>query len=185
VARGGPAPHNSRMRSSLLNVTVSAATAATLLLGTTSPLMAAEGEQRASIVVRAAGKQGTVSRTKRAGRAEPEALPASIDGGEIPRAALQAELAKGIGRFLQQVRVEPVVSRGRFMGWRLATLFANRADVKVQGLRPGDIVLRANGQAIERPEELVVLWGTLATADQIVLEIQRGNETTTVRYAIK
>jgi len=173
------------MRSIPSNVRVTAVIVATLFLGSASPLAAAEGEQHAGIVVRASGKQGTVTRAKRNGRSEPEALPASIDGGEIPRAALQAELAKGIGRFLQQVRVQPVVSRGRFMGWRLASIFPNRADVQVQALRPGDIVLRANGQAIERPEELVVLWGTLATADQIVLEIQRGNETTTVRYAIK
>ena len=173
------------MRSSLFNVGVSAVLAGSLLFGASSPLMAAEPEQHASIVIKANGKSGTVSRTKRVGRAEPEALASSIDGGEIPRAALQAELARGVGRFLQQVRAEPVVSRGRFMGWRLATLFPNRADVKVQALKTGDVVLRVNGQSIERPEEFVSLWNSLATADQLVLDVQRGTETTTVRYTIK
>ena len=173
------------MRSIPSNVRVSAVIIATLFLGSASPLAAAEGDQHASIMVRASGKQGAVTRQKRNGRAEQEGLPASIDGGEIPRAALQAELAKGIGRFLQQVRAEPVVSRGRFMGWRLATLFPNRTDVKVQGIKTGDIVLRANGQSIERPEEFMALWNTLPTADALVLDIQRGTETTTVRYTIK
>jgi len=158
---------------------------ACLLSFASVPASAAEPEQHASVVIRASGKSGTVTRAKRAARAEQESLPAQLEGGEIPRAALQAELARGIGRFLQQVKAEPVVSRGRFMGWRLATIFPNRADVTVKALQPGDVVLRVNGQSIERPEEFMAVWASLASADQIVLDVQRGTETTAVRYTIK
>lgn len=146
----------------------------------------AEPELHASITVKATGKTGEVTRTKQtAKQARAEAgLPAQTDGGSIPRAALQAELAKGIGRFFQQVRPEPVISRGRFVGWRIATLFANRTDVKVNGLQVGDIVRRVNGDSVERPEDFKAVWDSLADAKQLVIEIERGGETTSVKYTI-
>lgn len=147
---------------------------------------AAEPEQHASITVRAQGKSGVVTRTKLSGkqaRAE-VGLPAKLDGGAIPREVLKAELANGIGRFFQQVRPEPVVSRGRFVGWRIATLFPNRPDVRVRGVQTGDIVLRVNGESVERPEEFKAVWDTLGDATQLVLEIERAGETTSVTYTI-
>lgn len=159
-----------------------------LFLLTAAGPVAAENQQHASIVIKATGKSGSVTRApRRSGRQAEEAaaLPAQLEGGQIPRAALDAEVARGIGRFLQQVRVEPVVSRGRFVGWRIATLFPNRTDVHVHGLRAGDIVLRVNGHSLERPEDLVAFWQTLATASRLVVDIERGGETTTVQYTIK
>jgi type II secretory pathway component PulC len=146
----------------------------------------AEPELNAAITVRAVGKSGEVTRTKQSSKqARAEAgLPAQVEGGSIPRAVLQAELAKGIGRFFQQVRPEPVISRGRFVGWRIATLFANRTDVKVSALQTGDIVLRVNGESVERPEDFKAVWDSLANAKQLVIDIERGGETTSVRYTI-
>jgi type II secretory pathway component PulC len=154
--------------------------------GAATYVSAAEPEQHAAIMVKAQGKAGTVTRTKRTAaqaRAE-DGLPPELNGGAIPRSALKAELANGIGRFFQQVRPEPVVSRGRFVGWRIVALFPNRPDVKVQGVKAGDIVLRVNGESIERPEDFKALWDTLGDATQIVVDIQRGDETTSVRYTI-
>ncbi len=171
------------MSSKTLGAGVCVAVVACLVSLAGVPALAAENDQ-ASIVIRAAGKQGTVTRTRATGRTG-DALPAKIEGGDIPRALLQAELANGIGRFLQQVRVKPVVSRGRFVGWRIATLFPNRTDVKVQALAVGDILLRVNGQPVERPEEFKEVWDSLANASELVLDIERAGETTTIRYAIK
>jgi type II secretory pathway component PulC len=147
---------------------------------------AAEPEQHASITVRAQGKSGAVTRSKLSGKqARAEAgLPPQVDGGAIPRDLLKAELANGIGRFFQQVRPEPVVSRGRFVGWRIATLFPNRPDLKVKGVQTGDIVLRVNGESVERPEDFKAVWDALAEAKQLVLDIERAGETTSVHYAI-
>ena len=171
--------------SSTLKVGVGVGVLASLLLAAAGPV-SAENEQHASITVRATGKSGSVTRTRRGGRQAVEAaLPTQVDGGQIPRAALDAEVARGIGRFLQQVRVEPVVSRGRFVGWRIATLFPNRTDVHAQGLRAGDIVLRVNGHSLERPEDLVAFWQTLASATRLVVDIERAGEATTVQYTIK
>jgi type II secretory pathway component PulC len=142
--------------------------------------------EHASVVVKAAGKSGSVMRGKGAGKAEADkTLAPELNGGVIPRDALKAELDRGIGRFLQQVRAEPVVSRGRFLGWRLTTLFPSRGDVHVQAIKPGDVVRRVNGQSIERPEDFKALWDGLAAASQLVLEIERDGESSTVRYTIQ
>jgi hypothetical protein len=111
-------------------------------------------------------------------------LPSELDAGVIPRPALQAVLASGIGRFLQQVRAEPSVARGRFVGWRVLTLFPGRADVSVQVLRPGDTVTRVNGKTIERPEQFKTLWDSLASASELVLDIERDGRPSRLRYVI-
>jgi type II secretory pathway component PulC len=46
-------------------------------------------------------------------------------------------------------------------------------------------VRRVNGQSVERPEDFKTLWDTLGDATQLVLEIERDGESSTVRYAIQ
>lgn len=115
--------------------------------------------------------------------AEPP-LPYEVRAGSISRAQLQTELASGIGRFLQQVRAAPAVVRGRFVGWRVLTLFPDRADIHVQVLRPGDTVVRINDQPIERPEQFKALWDAMAKANELVLDIQRDGRASRLRYEI-
>jgi type II secretory pathway component PulC len=138
-------------------------------------------------VLRARGKTAklieTDRRSERQASGEP-ALPIELNAGVISRALLQAELASGIGKFLQQVRAEPSVARGHFVGWRVTSLFANRADIHVQVLRPGDTVTRVNGQSIERPEQFKALWDEMASATELVLDIQREGRNSRLRYTI-
>ena len=137
-------------------------------------------------VLRARGKTATVSDPPRRSERLPvdEPLPLELNAGVISRALLQSELASGIGRFLQQVRAEPNVTRGRFVGWRVVALFPNRSDIQVQVLRPGDTVMRVNGQSIERPEQFKALWDAMAKATELVLDIQRDGRTSRLRYTI-
>src|SRR5262245_54902045 len=50
-------------------------------------------------------------------------LALEVQAGSITRSALRAELSRGIGRFLQNVKTEAVLSHGHFVGWRLLALF--------------------------------------------------------------
>jgi len=143
-------------------------------------------KSEATVVVRAWGQQSSVKRVRRSDLPQAQrSLSSEVNAGVIPRAALKAELANGIGRFLQQVRTQPVVSRGRFVGWRLMTLFPSRGDIHVNVLKPGDTVLRVNGQSVERPEDFKALWDSLAEAPQLVLEIERDGEASSLRYSIQ
>jgi hypothetical protein len=114
---------------------------------------------------------------------DPE-LGREVNAGVIPRAALHAELTRGVGQFLRQVRAEPALTRGRFVGWRLVQLFVGRQDVHVLVLRPGDTVLRVNGRSMERPEEFKAIWDSLDGAQELVLDIQRGGRASKLRYSI-
>lgn len=108
-----------------------------------------------------------------------------LAAGVIPKASLQAELARGIGRFLQQVQVEPQHLNGRFVGWRVISLYEGRSDVRVQGLAPGDVVTRVNGMPIERPEQFWKVWQQLSAARAITLDLRRAGQRGKVRFAVR
>ena len=110
-------------------------------------------------------------------------LPPVIDGQDIPRPVLLAVLSGGVGRFLQRVRVEPSLDRGRFTGWRLLQVF-DAAQQGPAGLRPGDVVQRVNGQSIERPEQFKTVWDSLATESLLILQVERGGQRSEIRHRI-
>jgi hypothetical protein len=114
--------------------------------------------------------------------AEPS-LP-KIEAGVIPRVALKAELQRGIGAFLRQVRTKPALERGRFVGWRVIELFKKRPDIRVLGLRPGDTVLKINGRSLERPEQFKLVWDGLLDASELIVEIERAGRRCELRYVI-
>lgn len=112
-------------------------------------------------------------------------LPAEFDAGDIPRPILLAVLSGGVGRFLQNVQLEPQLDRGRFVGWRVVALFERTPELKQRSvLRPGDTVSHVNGQSIERPEQFKNVWDSLATESQLVLSVTRGGKQSQVRYRI-
>lgn len=111
-------------------------------------------------------------------------LAVEVNAGVISRATLRAELARGIGRFLRDVRTEPAFSHGHFVGWRVLELFPKRPEIRVQVLRPGDTVTRVNNQSVERPEDFKQVWDGLAKANELVLEIVRNGQASKLRYAI-
>jgi hypothetical protein len=107
-------------------------------------------------------------------------LPPSLDGGTIPRPVVAAVLDAGIGRFLQQIRTEPHLQQGRFVGWRLLTVIPPEGG----SLRPGDTIVRINGQSIERPEQFKNVWDSMATSSELVLDVMRGEQRGRVRFEI-
>jgi type II secretory pathway component PulC len=146
----------------------------------TSALALAEDApiEQSGVLVRAWGTTGSIEQVT------PERQTLDVHAGTIARATLRAEMGRGIGRFLQQVRTQAVLSHGHFVGWRILSLFAKRPDVQVQGLRPGDTIVRVNGESIERPEAFKSVWDSLVDAKEIVLEIERDGQAGKLHYAI-
>lgn len=123
---------------------------------------------------------------------EPPALPPGVEptydppatSGQLSRAEVAVVVDAGLGRFLAGVEAEPVVENGRFIGFRLITLYPadpRFADVE---LRPGDIVTRVNGQSIERPDQAFQVFDGLRVASQLVIEYLRGAERHELRFDI-
>jgi hypothetical protein len=112
---------------------------------------------------------------------EPRGATARVDAGSIPRSTLIAVLSSGVGRFLQKVRAEPHLQSGRFVGWRLVTLFDGE---RAGALQRGDTVIRVNGQGIERPEQFKEVWDKLASEPELVLLVQRDGRQSELHYRI-
>jgi len=134
-----------------------------------------------SLVVRASGNTGSIEPVRAQAVFE---IASVVDAASIPRARLRAELDRGIGRFLQQVRVKAELSHGRFMGWRLVSLFAGRSDVHVQGLQVGDVLLRINDTSVERPEAFKAVWDSLHKADNVTFDVERNGHPIKLRFKI-
>jgi hypothetical protein len=174
VAAATTSGHNSDMGRSFVPGLVAALAGLSIA---SSTLADVSGHERSTVILRAAGQTSSVEHV-------PNAIAADVQVGTIARSALRAELARGIGRFLQNVKTEAVLSRGHFMGWRILSLFAKRPDVQVKGISAGDVLLRVNGQSIERPEEFKDVWDSLETAKELVLEIERQGQPSTLHYRI-
>lgn len=92
------------------------------------------------------------------------ALPKSAPG-RFFRAELDERLLAGpSASVLSQVDVEEVFQEGSFRGWRITAMPQDWAGLAI---KPGDIVSRVNGLAIENPDDLWALWLELAKAKDI------------------
>jgi S1-C subfamily serine protease len=104
--------------------------------------------------------------------------------GEIVRAELVPVIEAGLGRFLGGVRVEAALTDGRFEGYRIVSIYPT--DPRFEGLElvAGDVVVRVNGEPIERPEQAFHVWNGLRVASELMIEYVRGGERRELRYAI-
>jgi type II secretory pathway component PulC len=107
-----------------------------------------------------------------------------VTAAPIPRVDLLAMLEQGIPRFLQNIKVEPWFSDGRFLGWQVVSLFPDDSRFYQSSVRPGDVVIDVNGRSIERPESLKVLWDGLASASNLSFTVFREGRTYVIDHEI-
>jgi type II secretory pathway component PulC len=90
---------------------------------------------------------------------------------QLKRADVKAAIDKGLGVLLQNVAVEdyPAFKEGRFYGFRLKALNPEWAV----DLRPGDVIVKVNGQVIEHPEEADAALRSLEKASSLKIEYER------------
>jgi len=114
------------------------------------------------------------------------AAPASTtsDPHAIARGELTRVLDGAPGRFLARIDSEPRFREGRFHGWRLRAFFPGDPRFARVDLRPGDVVVRVNGQRLERPDDLFAVWTALRTARELVVELERDGAPRTLRWTI-
>jgi S1-C subfamily serine protease len=117
---------------------------------------------------------------------EPAALPSNRVATEafVTRAELYAILDAGLGRFLQRVDTEPVLSGGQFGGFRLKRLDIGGPNAGLIDLAPGDVVQSLNGRSIDRPEHALEAWESLREADSIVVAFVRDGGRRELRVPI-
>lgn len=118
----------------------------------------------------------------------PSTTASSVEGpklrdDQILRRDLMQTLSAGPGAFLGELEVEPVLVQGRFHGWRIVS-FQNPARWAKVDLKPGDVVLKVNDHKLERPEDAMVPWQSLAIAQELRVSYERDGEPRELRYEI-
>ena len=123
-------------------------------------------------------------------RAESNSAPAASsapprvsDMGTLQRADVERVIDAGLGRFLSQVAIEPALSAGRFTGWSIVALQPPELWRGVD-LRPGDIVTRINGMAIEREMEAYDAFQAVRQAPTLEVSYVRQGQARALRYTI-
>lgn len=129
---------------------------------------------------------GGASATTSSSTTTPQAAQAQeppLGPNQLRRSDLMKTLSAGPGVFLGELDVEAVLKNGRFHGWRIVS-FREPASWEKVDLKPGDVVLRVNGYPLERPEEAMVPWQSLAIAEELHVDYEREGEARELRYEI-
>jgi S1-C subfamily serine protease len=116
--------------------------------------------------------------------AAPTPPPTATSKGAIAHADLLVVLDAGPAAFLGKVKPEPTFAGGRFAGWRIGAVPRGAGGFGSVDLSAGDIVLKVNGQSVERPEAFQELWDAMRFADHLTVEIDREGAAHVLDFAI-
>lgn len=103
--------------------------------------------------------------------------------GALARKTVNDTVQQGLGAFLQKITVDdrPVFAEGKFHGFRIASISDELAGSE---LKPGDVVTRVNGMAIERPEQALEAFKSLEVASELRIDYERNGEPHALRIPI-
>lgn len=111
--------------------------------------------------------------------------PTPLPPNTVRRSDVVALVEGGLGGFLQKLELDdvPVFVGGKFHGFRVTALLDSEFFRGVD-LQAGDVVTAVNGQAIERPEQAVRVFESLASAPDIRVSFERGGSPREIRLSI-
>ncbi len=112
-----------------------------------------------------------------------EAARAAVVAGTLQRADVESVVDGGLGRFLTHVAIEPSLSAGKFSGWSIVGLQPPELWTGVD-LRPGDVITRVNGMAIEREMEAFEAFQAVRQAPSLEISYVRQKQPRTLRFTI-
>ena len=94
----------------------------------------------------------------------------------LKRTAVVRLLDAGLPRWLQGVEGDRALSKRRFQGWLVKSLYPDDPCYQDLDLRPGDVVQKVNGKPIERPEQAFDVAESLRTAPALVIDYLRDGK---------
>lgn len=126
----------------------------------------------------ACGGSSTESQSPR-----PATSASALPPGSLARADVVRVVDAGLGRFLQQARVEPSIEEGRFVGFKIVELVPD-GFWRDTDLRPGDVVTHVNGQFVEDPNQAYDVFEGLRSAPAIEVRLLRDGKSRVLRFPI-
>jgi type II secretory pathway component PulC len=93
----------------------------------------------------------------------------------LRRDDVKAAIRAGLGTLLQRIELSdrPVFRDGRFKGFRVASLQGDASFLRGVDLERGDVITAVNGKSIERPEQALDVFHSLASAPEVRVAIER------------
>ncbi len=101
----------------------------------------------------------------------------------ISRKDIQNSL-KDINKLMSEVRIRPHFKDGKSDGLSVSRIKGGSIFSKL-GLRNGDIVQKINGEPINSPDEVLVLYEKLKSGSRVSLEVTRKGEPKTMNYRFR
>ena len=101
----------------------------------------------------------------------------------VSRKDIQNSL-KDINNLMSQVRIRPHFKDGKSDGLSVSRIKGGSIFSKL-GLRNGDIVQKINGEPINSPDEVLVLYEKLKSGSRVSLEVTRKGEPKTMNYRFR
>lgn len=119
-----------------------------------------------------------------ASQAPPVAADERLIESVLTRAEVAPILEQGPQRVVAAVEVSPHLERGRFVGFRILRFRSDGPFADVRSLQPGDVVVRVNRESLERPEQFMRAWEVVKQADELEIEVLRGDQRFVFRWRI-
>ena len=105
--------------------------------------------------------------------------------GAIRRSEVRQAIHAGLGTFLQRVTFDvdhPIFRDHKFVGFKIVSL--NGPGWETVDLKPGDVVTAVNGFTVERPEQALQAFSSLAVASEPRVDYEREGQPRSFRLAI-
>lgn len=117
---------------------------------------------------------------------EPPPADPSPAKGTIAWQHVDRATARGPGWLLGQLAPEPYRPRGRFEGWELTAVFPDAPELCTPScdLRPGDVILSVQGDALETPDAYSAMFDRARTLTSLRVVRLREGVRETVEYRI-
>lgn len=115
----------------------------------------------------------------------PAAEQAIVLEGELERSEVKRVIERGPQKFIASLRVAPYMKGKRFMGFRIEGFAADSPLVNSRAVQPGDVVLKVNGEPVERPEQFMRAWEVVAGAEALEVTLLRGTQRYVYRWTLR
>jgi type II secretory pathway component PulC len=110
--------------------------------------------------------------------------PARLVEDSVGRAEAEAVFAQGPHAVVAALAVEPAFERKRFVGFRILRVASRSPFAGRDGVRPGDVVMRVNGEPLERPDQFMRAWEVARAAAVIEVRLRRAGEDLRMRWRL-
>ncbi len=96
--------------------------------------------------------------------------------GQIEHSVFYEVLAQGPQRFIAGLEVVGAFEGKKFIGFRIVQILPESPLYQNRFIKAGDVILKINGQSVERPDQFMKIWEKLQKTNEIEVLWKRGEE---------